>query len=191
MPNRVSRRHRPWYHWDFLVFEGVTFKVEGVTTGESGGRKGPRTARDGSAAELAGVAPARYDARIPCSILVSATGPFRILHADGDSFFASCEIALDPTLTGRPVWVGGGRRGDGIVIAGNRLAKKFGVKTGWRVSRPSNFVRKACSVARTTTSIDGYRRRCSASWRNTRPPWCRPPLTVSDNPSTLGQWHGS
>ena len=49
---------------------------------------------------------------------------------DGDSFFASCEIALDDKLQGRPVWVGGGRRGDGIVIAANRAAKKFGVKTG-------------------------------------------------------------
>jgi DNA polymerase IV len=56
--------------------------------------------------------------------------PIRILHVDGDSFFASCEIALDPKLQGRPVWVGGGRRGDGIVIAANRAAKKFGVKTG-------------------------------------------------------------
>ena len=49
---------------------------------------------------------------------------------DGDSFFASCEIALDWKLEGRPLWVGGGRRGDGIVIAANRLAKKFGVVTG-------------------------------------------------------------
>ncbi len=54
----------------------------------------------------------------------------RILHVDGDSFFASCEIALDKKLEGRPVWVGGGRRGDGIVIAANRAAKFFGVKTG-------------------------------------------------------------
>jgi len=54
----------------------------------------------------------------------------RILHVDGDSFFASCEIALNQELTGRPVWVGGGRRGDGIVIAANKHAKKFGVKTG-------------------------------------------------------------
>ena len=54
----------------------------------------------------------------------------RILHVDGDSFFASCEIALNPRLQERAVWVGGGRRGDGIVIAANRLAKKFGVKTG-------------------------------------------------------------
>ncbi len=53
----------------------------------------------------------------------------RILHVDCDSFFASCEIALNPELQGRPVWVGGGRRGDGIIIAANRIAKKFGVKT--------------------------------------------------------------
>ena len=54
----------------------------------------------------------------------------RILHIDGDSFFASCEIALESKLEGRPVWVGGGRRGDGIVIAANRIAKKYGIKTG-------------------------------------------------------------
>ncbi|MGH7975167.1 MAG: DNA polymerase Y family protein [Limisphaerales bacterium] len=56
--------------------------------------------------------------------------PNRILHVDGDSFFASCEIALNPKLQERAVWVGGGRNGNGIVIAANRAAKKFGVKTG-------------------------------------------------------------
>ena len=56
--------------------------------------------------------------------------PNRILHLDGDSFFASCEIALHPEWQGRPLWVGGGRRGDGIVIAANRLAKGFGITTG-------------------------------------------------------------
>ena len=63
-------------------------------------------------------------------MLTLAMKPQRILHVDGDSFFASCEIALNPKLQGRPVWVGGGRHGDGIVIAANREAKKFGVKTG-------------------------------------------------------------
>jgi DNA polymerase IV len=64
---------------------------------------------------------------------VNVKTPNRILHVDGDSFFASCEIALAKDkgidLSHRPVWVGGGRRGDGIVIAANRIAKKFGVKT--------------------------------------------------------------
>lgn len=59
-----------------------------------------------------------------------ASTPTRILHVDGDSFFASCEIALHPEWQGRPVWVGGGRTGDGIVIAANRAAKQFGVSTG-------------------------------------------------------------
>jgi DNA polymerase IV len=61
---------------------------------------------------------------------VNVKTPNRILHVDGDSFFASCEIALNPKLQERAVWVGGGRRGDGIVIAANRAAKKFGIKTG-------------------------------------------------------------
>jgi len=54
----------------------------------------------------------------------------RILHIDGDSFFASCEIALDTSLKKKPVFVGGGRRGDGIVIAANYLAKAYGIITG-------------------------------------------------------------
>ncbi len=61
---------------------------------------------------------------------VSEAPQLRILHVDGDTFFASCEIAMDASLSGRPVWVGGGRKGDGIVIAANRLAKRFGIKTG-------------------------------------------------------------
>ncbi len=69
------------------------------------------------------------DDAVACLLPMSARNN-RILHIDGDSFFASCEIALDPKLEGRPVWVGGGRRGDGIVIAANRQAKKYGIKTG-------------------------------------------------------------
>ena len=68
--------------------------------------------------------------RISLVRFVSARPDNRILHVDGDSFFASCEVALDSSLEGQPVWVGGGRRGNGIVIAANRQAKKFGVKTG-------------------------------------------------------------
>jgi DNA polymerase-4 len=39
-------------------------------------------------------------------------------------------MALDARLRNRPVYVGGGRTGDGIVIAANYAAKKFGIKTG-------------------------------------------------------------
>lgn len=45
---------------------------------------------------------------LPGLLPVSAKNK-RILHIDGDSFFASCEIALDSSLEGRPVWVGANR----------------------------------------------------------------------------------
>jgi len=47
------------------------------------------------------------DDAVAC-LLPMSTRNNRILHIDGDSFFASCEFALDPKLAGRPVWVGGG-----------------------------------------------------------------------------------
>src|ERR1017187_1516135 len=99
------------------------------------------------------------DDAVACLLPMSARNN-RILHIDGDSFFASCEIALDPKLEGRPVWVGGGRRGDGIVIAANRLAKKFGIKTARPVSRRSGFVRVACCAVRITTPTANCPARC-------------------------------
>ena len=40
---------------------------------------------------------------VACLTPMSVRRNNRILHIDGDSFFASCEIALDPKLEGRPV----------------------------------------------------------------------------------------
>ncbi len=86
----------------------------------------------------------------------------RILHVDGDTFFASCEIALDNKLAGRPVWVGGGRRGDGIVIAANRLAKKSGVTTGMACFE----ARRLCpSGVLCKPQYDEYRRLSQAMFR--------------------------
>jgi nucleotidyltransferase/DNA polymerase involved in DNA repair len=52
-----------------------------------------------------------------------------VSYTNADSFFVSCEIALNPKLQGHEVWVGGGRRAMEF-IAANRHAKKFGVITG-------------------------------------------------------------
>ena len=57
----------------------------------------------------------------------------RILHVDGDNFFASCEEILSPALRGRAVVVAGGRRQDGIVLSASRRAKAFGIKSGMAV----------------------------------------------------------
>lgn len=52
------------------------------------------------------------------------------LHADGDSFFAACELTLRPDLIGKPVVVGEDR---GIAVAMSREAKALGVTRGMPV----------------------------------------------------------
>jgi DNA polymerase-4/DNA polymerase V len=53
-----------------------------------------------------------------------------ILHVDGDSFFASCEVALNPKLKGKPVVTGQER---GIVSAMTYEAKRLGIHRGMRI----------------------------------------------------------
>ena len=51
-----------------------------------------------------------------------------ILHADGNSFYASCEQIFRPDLRGKPVAVLSNN--DGIIIALNKEAKALGIKRG-------------------------------------------------------------
>jgi len=54
-----------------------------------------------------------------------------ILHSDMNSFYASVEMMLDPSLRGKAVAVcGATEERHGIVLAKSELAKKAGVKTG-------------------------------------------------------------
>ena len=54
-----------------------------------------------------------------------------ILHSDANSFYASVEMLLDPSLRGKAVAVcGSTEERHGIVLAKSELAKKAGVKTG-------------------------------------------------------------
>ncbi|MBV9159441.1 MAG: DNA polymerase IV [Candidatus Kaiserbacteria bacterium] len=57
--------------------------------------------------------------------------PRAILHIDGDSFFASCEVAKDLRLKGRPVVTGKER---GIASSMSYEAKRMGVKRGMILS---------------------------------------------------------
>ncbi len=54
-----------------------------------------------------------------------------ILLADMESFYASVETVLNPSLKGKPVVVcGDPERRHGIVLAASKEAKKYGIKTG-------------------------------------------------------------
>ena len=54
-----------------------------------------------------------------------------ILHSDMNSYYASVEMMLDPSLRGKPVAVCGSTEDrHGIVLAKSDLAKKAGVRTG-------------------------------------------------------------
>ncbi len=53
-----------------------------------------------------------------------------ILHSDLNNFFASVEIARDPSLAGKPLIVcGDPKERHGIVLAKSEEAKKYGIKT--------------------------------------------------------------
>src|SRR5262249_11253762 len=61
-----------------------------------------------------------------------------IVHLDADAFFASAEQAADPRLRGKPVAVGGERRG--IIASASYEARKFGIYT----PMPTALARKLC-----------------------------------------------
>jgi DNA-directed DNA polymerase III PolC len=64
--------------------------------------------------------------------------PRAIVHLDADAFFASVEQAADPRLRGKPIAVGGEKRG--IIASASYEARKFGIYT----PMPSTMARRLC-----------------------------------------------
>ncbi|MGC8744541.1 MAG: DNA polymerase IV [Verrucomicrobiia bacterium] len=61
-----------------------------------------------------------------------------IVHLDADAFFASVEQASDPRLRGKPVAVGGERRG--VIASASYEARRMGIYT----PMPTSLARKLC-----------------------------------------------
>src|ERR1051325_12245588 len=61
-----------------------------------------------------------------------------IVHLDADAFFASVEQAADPRLRGKPIAVGGEKRG--IIASASYEARKFGIYT----PMPTALARRLC-----------------------------------------------
>jgi hypothetical protein len=70
--------------------------------------------------------------------LLASSGSRPIVHLDADAFFAAVEQASDPKLRGKPVAVGGEKRG--IIASASYEARKFGVYT----PMPTMRARKLC-----------------------------------------------
>lgn len=73
-----------------------------------------------------------------------------ILHADGNSFYASCEQIYRPDLRGKPVAVLSNN--DGVIIALNAEAKACGIKRG----DPYFKVKDICSIRNVTVFSSNY-----------------------------------
>ncbi|MBI5282273.1 MAG: DNA polymerase IV [Candidatus Solibacter usitatus] len=61
-----------------------------------------------------------------------------VVHWDGDRFFASIEQAADRRLRGRPLVIGGERRG--IVLSASAEARRLGIRPGWPVGKARRAV---------------------------------------------------
>ncbi|MGL4662530.1 MAG: DNA polymerase IV [Culicoidibacterales bacterium] len=77
-----------------------------------------------------------------------------IFHIDMNSFFASCEVAHDPALKGKPVVISGKSRRRGVITTATYEAREFGIHSGMPISEA---IRKHRDVIILPVNFELYR----------------------------------
>lgn len=77
-----------------------------------------------------------------------------IFHIDMNSFFASCEVANDPTLRGKPVVISGKSRRRGVITTATYEARKYGIHSGMPIAEA---IRKHRDVVILPVNFELYR----------------------------------
>ena len=67
--------------------------------------------------------------------LNAADPPRKIIHVDMDCFYAAIEMRDDPTLTGKPIAVGGASDRRGVITTCSYEARRFGVRSAMATAR--------------------------------------------------------
>ncbi|XYJ23620.1 hypothetical protein ACSE3M_01540 [Bacillus velezensis] len=87
-----------------------------------------------------------------------------IFHIDMNSFYASVEMAYDPSLRGKPIAVAGNvKERKGIIVTCSYEARARGVKTTMlRCGGQNASVRNSSSCLRILTATGVRQKKCSA-----------------------------
>lgn len=85
-----------------------------------------------------------------------------ILHVDLDAFFVAVEQALDPTLRGKPVVVGGDPTGRGVVATASYEARAFGVHSAMPLRTAKRLAPEAIFVPGHYEQYERYSRQFHA-----------------------------
>lgn len=97
-----------------------------------------------------------------------------VFHLDMDAFFASVEQARNPLLSGKPVIVGGGLDGRGVVSTCSYEARPFGVRSAMPISEARRLCPHAVFIEGDPEAYVAYSREIFRSLRAFTPivePW--------------------
>ena len=90
-----------------------------------------------------------------------------IAHMDCDAFYAAVETRDDPSLKGKPLIIGGGRRG--VVLTASYEARKFGVKSAMPMFQALKLCPQATIVSPTMSKYAAAAREIRAMLLNLTP----------------------